>query len=518
MVYYTRFEARETGRYPIREKEATTMKKFLAWMLALIMLALPVCGLAEGDIFAEAVANGRAVQRTTTIHFMQTGVPEADELIQTLTEALEVKTYWQEGDAPQMGLILNLNATDILTVELANIGEDTYIYSDLLGSTIVIGQDEAEAVVTRFVNMMVEEGMISRYDANTFLESFHASLEAQSAPSVDIDYDALIAGFEGAAEGFVAWATGIAARVEEADLSGLPEGCDPAVTAFSLPLTMEDVQEFYRQIFGMLKGNGEYLRLLDATLTSQDATGITGEEMLASLEQQIVDGMGEVQVSDCVVTVYLDEAGDLVAMTMPFTISAADGSDPIGCEFVYTRRTEGDVVYYRGDLNLSNDEQRIVLTLTAETSEGHFNGLLAYSLLDGETSVGRGTYGFMYDEQATDATRSVNAAVTMSLQEGDEPVQTFDVTVSMDGRKNGIDAEQTTVITLNVQGSEFFTVTTKSVSTDPRPSIVSDSAARLSAMTDEDFIVWFRTFEMSIVSVAANAVKALPASILQQLQ
>ena len=492
------------------------MRRLLALILAMLMLALPVCGVAEGDFISEAVANGRRAESTVTFSVMETGEAQVDEIIGVLLEALAIKTYWQEGEVPQGGLVLHLNGTDVVSAELASKGDDRYIASDVLGGAVVICADEAEAVLQRLTDAMVAAELLDAATAASLRESFTASLEGAQNPSVDIDFEALVEGFNITGEEVEAWAEKAAARVEETDLSGLPEGCDEATAAYTVTVTADDIVKVYGKIFELLKGNAEYMKLLDSMLAS--AEDMSGAELIDQMFGELETTLPEMVKGDIVATQYLNANDETVAGVVTFVLEVNEGT-PVDVQATYLRRTEEEATRHSVALTMKNDQDtQVNVTLTVAAQENGFDAQLLFTGTDDNGVALSAALTLMLTEQRTETERTLDVLGGLTYEDARGEGGSGQLTVHSESRKDGEDAEKTTVIALKYLDQEIFSVTTKTKTTDPVPSIATDEALRLAQLTDEEFQAWFDGLGTNLYGLLFRVIGALPASILMLLQ
>lgn len=493
------------------------MKKLVAMILAMVMLAMPIASLAEGDFISEAVENGRCVERVTTFAMSETGEEDVDAIIGGLLKALSIVTYWQEADGVQTGLRINMDGTDILSIDVAGADEKLYLRSDLLkGDTIAVAQEDSKAIAEKVIKTLAAEGVIDEEDVNTALKQVEESISGTANPMADVDFEAIMNGFDFSA--LQQFAEGMAGRIEQSDLSGLPEGSDPAVAAVTMKLTAEDIIQCYDVIFDAVKNNKEYLALLDTMIVSVNDQPMSAEDAVNEMQKQLHDGLGEVVQGEIPVTIFMNGDDEVVAATMEMEMKVPDEESgevqPIKADVDYWRHTEDGQVAHMVVYNILSDGELMAnASLQLVTSDGYVDAML--NITDPENIV---AFGFQRMENATDTERTVDAVVAISFGTNENgaanSASTVMVTIDIDAKKNGVDAEQTTVATLSLNGNDLASMTTQSKTGEPKESIVTEAAIRLAELGQEDFQAWLEGVINNLQVWVVTAIQSLPSDVL----
>lgn len=142
------------------------MKKLLATLLALAMLALPVLSLADGDAMSMSI-------RLSNLNVPLTGDADTDAylngILNDLLDALEFVIAGRENEdgTTQVAFTLNLSGAAALTMN-AQYEKDGYLFSsNLLGSDMVaISFDELTAFMENNKASMLEGGMTEEQCTN----------------------------------------------------------------------------------------------------------------------------------------------------------------------------------------------------------------------------------------------------------------------------------------------------------------------------------------------------------------
>ena len=487
------------------------MRKMLAMLLAMLMLALPVSGMAEADFITQATENGRMVESSTTFTMASTGDETADGIISELLAALSINTYWQEGDAPQGGLRVNMSGTDILSIDGAAANNLFYLRSDLLaGTTVAFGQDDVQPITEKLANTLVAMGMITEDNAAEMLSAMTEAAAGASNPLADVDFEAIVAGFD--ATTVEAIITDMSERVEQADLAGLPEGSDPAIMALTITLTGEDMVKLCDAVFDALKGNAEYMALLDSMLTVEDVNMDAGQ-LIDEMKTQVDAILPEAMAEGIPVTVYLNGDDEVVAATCQTAMKATmnDGEEPenVKVDFTYSRHTAEAQVSHSVVYVIEGESAAVTMTADVETMDnGDLNAAVTFK--DEDTEI---TFAIQQARQETETEQKTGTVVAILVNEAGEQT-VIQLTVDTDAKKTGDDVEKTTAVKFSLDGNELFTATTVSKTADPVESIANADALRLAELSQEDFQGWFQTVLGNLQVWLMTALQSLPSSVL----
>lgn len=499
------------------------MKKLLAALMALLMVALPVLGLAEGGSFLEeAAANGRAIESVTTFAAGEdlTGQEAVDQIINDVLAAMSITYYWQEQDGAQAGLRFAMQGQEVLTADFAGKDGEVYLTSDLLaGTTLAMKPDESEAVVDKLLDLMVRQGLIDQRTADEARAEFKASLEAAAEGNATdtVDYEKMMEGFINNADsltGFVEWVVGLAERVEDADVSGQPANSDPATTAKRLTISAEDIITAWELMIDPLKANEEYMKLLDQTVQQSDGQFENGAALLDAVLETLRAELPGMMKDDAVLTVYLADDG-LVAMTIEMAFE--DGADTIAVKADYTRLMAEDGVAthaFRWDVTATENGKTThsVTDLSIAVQDNSFDAILA--LTDDETAM---TFTLQANWTEADTERTAKAVLGWVVT-GTEADGTGHIDMDFNEKKTGAnDAEQTVVLDLTVNDKYLLTVTNTSKTVDPYENIVNGDVLRPAQMTDAELDAWYDDVAGNIQIWLFKLIQALPTSVLMLL-
>lgn len=497
------------------------MKKLIAFLVALVMLVLPMAGMAEGadkSFIDEAVENGRAVERVTTFVAANdlTGVEMIDQIIGELMAAVRVTTYKQENDGTQAGLRVTMTDKDILTVDIASKDDATYLHSDLIADTTIMARaDESETIMDKMISLMERKGLIDAEQAESMRAQMEEAKSGAEAAANSVDMDALIKGFEQDEESIqelLDLFVDMAERVTEADPATQPENSDPATQALEIRLTAEDLVVFYEKIFDMLKANEEYMKLLDSVIESADAD-ISGAEIFDAALEVLRTELPEKLEDDVVVTIYLNGEDEPVAATGEFAFKELEDAQRAEVKMLYTRLTAEDVATHNVHYEIllvgtDGEAQDAVADISFAMREDGLDA--AFTVNSDETTI---SIGLTASQEKSETERKANATVTLAATAPDTNFNgQLDLTI--EDKKNGEDAEQVVVVKLSQDGKLKFTIITESKTVDPYASIATEDVLHLAEMTDDELDAWFDDVVANMQVWMISVFQALPPSVL----
>lgn len=501
------------------------MKKFTALLLAMLMLALPVMGMAASpsEMVDTAVANGAPLN--TAIRFEAGVIPGLDQetavIVSDLINAISMTTDQQGGDAPQFDFALQLTGTDVLTLSGAAKGDDIYVKSNLLGEDVLAANgDEAKIIFERLLNMGVEAGMFTENDVAEMKQAIEQAATQVQIPSVDLDMDDLDP------TKVIEVVTKLAEKVQMGEVTAQPKNCDPAAAMISINLTGEDIAEVYDALFDMMKNSKSFMQGFASTFESMnaqmDGEPITAEEFMEKAPAAMREAMGMIQ-GEVPVVVYLDEEGMPVCGTLSMTMQAETENgetETIVMDMHYDRLTVNDAVNYNFTVKAEDAKQEgVAMGLYIQTAEKklsvQFN---ADSLNKGAAQpvisvnvVQEQEYGETKSEEDTDI------AITIVDSESGEEVG-FVIEVDMEAEilaEGVVKAESEMDIALKGMEEELITIKVDQVTGAAAESIAVADAVRPGQMTDEEFAAMVNGLGDNVMNVLIQALQCLPASTLE---
>ena len=535
------------------------MKKLTAFLLAMLLLALPFGSLAEGagnpfdfaalfaaesettDYVAAALERGRRVTTTLSLSDVTesfTDDPAVDEVIADVLNALLITGYVQ-GDETCFAISMKQDSgavADLLTMGWALVGDDAYILSNLIGGTIVVGADEVVPVLERLVDMFVMLELIPEDE----VEAVKAELPAMWQEIKDEFAAALasenaLAALDPATLNYAALndlVTVVMGKVTAGEPDVLPRNCDAAASMITVTLTPDDVKSILISCVQFVKDNPD---LADAIAAELDYENTIAPEM-AGMTDETVDfngfldraieeiTKGDFKGGDIVIRIWLGEDGMPVAAdcVMPIT----DGEETFDMTMNYTRLTMNDSVAHsvvmvmpdevdmtlnfivKGEDVTSNlalaVEGENVFDMTLDYTDRSAENLEAFDLVIDITVVEEEPYAVAYDEDGEDEL----------IGDGEKTTPNIKLTITGDTLLGDVDFEEKVSAKVAVNGKEYLTLNVESASTEPGESIVSADVVRPAELSDADFANWFVEVYMSIASWSQNLMMVLPVSLI----
>lgn len=247
------------------------MKKLMAFLMAMVMLALPVASLAEDDFITAAVKAGKTVETTVAFEAGEIDVIAAD-----LLNALSVMVTAQGSENKQVSVRLNISGSTILSVDVAKEGNDLYERTNILGDQVYLIADG--------------DGQINSEKAMNLLSSLGMPVTADSSPMVQLDVQKMANSFDPASLEKVI--DTVKTLKAEADPSELPEGVENIKKTVAIEMTADEMVALYDAAFDALKDNAAYMEFLESMIASMGAE-MTTEKMFEMMKQSVNDGVRE---------------------------------------------------------------------------------------------------------------------------------------------------------------------------------------------------------------------------------
>lgn len=500
------------------------MKKFLAMLLTLVMLALPVLGLAESpaEMLESAVNAGRPLH--ASLQLSSGTIPgldaESAAIINDLIDAIGFTLDQQEGDAPQFDFALQLSGTDVLTLAAATQGEETYVKSNLLGdATVAFNAAEGKVILDRLMELAVEAGMFTQDDVAAVkqaIEEASAQMSTQMQMSnMDVEDMDLT--------GLIAVVTELAAKAKVEAVTAQPKNCDTAATVLSISLTGEDIAKVYDAVFEMLKSNEAFMAGMSSMELTMDGEAVTPEEMMEKAPAAIREVMAMIQ-GEVPLSIYLNEAGEPVYGTASMTMKAEDengAAQTLTMDVNYARLTVNEGITHTATLNGSEENGTgVAMTFNMLQSPAHSTANLAVDSVEGgvNTPVIQVAVDLEKEYGETEAEEEMEFAVTITDSDSGEEIGfRFEMESSAE-KYSDVDVMYEAELELYImdQEEEVFTIKVNEVTGTATDSIVAADAVRPGAMTDDEFTAFLNEdVMMALQNALVVAVQNLPASILQ---
>lgn len=547
------------------------MKKLFSLLLAVMMLAMPVLGSAEtmfsamyapfmelrpGDfgiltdvdfnyykLYNDALEAGREIQSEVSIGKINEAIlgdEETATAVNDLLSALEIKASMQ---ANELSVNIGMSGNELLTIGYAQDGTDAYLSSNLLGGTVVIGEDELIPVIERILDVLVMMEAIPEDEA--------AEVKAQLPQMLDMIVGELanvyqmpdLSAFENLDITPINEALApIIAKAETVTDFEQPADCDAATSMVTVNVTGEDAASVLKSLLLTLKANpalmnavAELMGYGENSSNMQMYRMFYGESF--TFESMVIDPAIESMDEEfegagaVLLTLWLDAAGEVVKLTAANAAESeaaetAAEETPVVVELeglpedamviglddwqtvletenepiiTYTRVTDGAPIH---TVTFCMEDDRI--TMQAAGSGNAF-GFDMNVTEDGESIMALSM--MMAVEQQAD---QYSALLTMGMEADGESFVLSGVTnVKMDG----VDFEVVSNFAMLYNGDVLFEMTETSKTVDPTATIVSEDAVRLATIEDEEFANWFVRMLVTAQMWGNSLPEKLPASV-----
>ena len=505
------------------------MKKLLAALLAVMMLALPLSGLAAtpNDLINDALSNGRSVTiesgtavsedvRTLAAYFDQTGTATG---LLDLVEAAGLKVTGQQG---QVAFTMEMNGEEFTDVIAMQDGA-FYRQGILMDKPVVVDTDEVAAIIRRAADYLQKNGTdenvvalingcadaleqdgyagllsyIAGYAMQIIADQTGMSVEELQAMlgNAQVSLSSIAQDLPGFISQYITFdntlaaITAIIGKAETSDATGMEMPGDAAVTCGTITLTNEDVADVLNALLKDL-GDSKLAESINAKLADY---GITVADLLSFVGAAAVEKITATDVT-YTIAVYMDETGNVVYM-QETVVAKANGqtmSVVIG-EWSTTvdNGKKTDVIF-----SIGLDETEIV-GISAEVLQ-YDDGVTEGSTLAGtmqlyDTEVLR--VDGAKERQYSDLP-SMKATLAFTLiMNGSEYVlgTTNELVTEMNGEDFVMTATMTPYVDVADTMIELGSHTVVISSGEPMESIVTEDALRLSTMTDEEIQTWRNT-------------------------
>ncbi|MBQ8200890.1 MAG: hypothetical protein IJZ74_03880 [Clostridia bacterium] len=523
------------------------MKKLLTLLMAMMLMVMPALGAAEEsspetsltladllaaaevspeedsiieDLATKALNAGRKVDYSLTLSDWPSGITgdeSIDAMINDVLDALVI-TVSQQGD--EGAFALKMSGNDLLTIGVATSGEDAYINSNLLGGTIVISGDEVEPIVTRLVDMFALMGLFEEADVEeikaqlpAILDTVEQELSASSFAALteedvmNLDVSAIVEAL-----------APILSKMEAGELTGQPKNCDQAASVVTFTITPDEMKAVSKSLFLFIKDNPSLMNYMQQMMESGDMVTADGEAVtFEQLMDQAIAQMDKetLTVEDSVIAMYLDEAGEPVAMNATFNMASSSVSSEDGAETVTTMPLT--ITYARLTIN---EGVTHTVTMVAEDASMTLNMLVRdensfYMSVDFVDDAGEGMH-MTVDcvSTVTDTASDATIALDFTINADGETIA-FGADVVSKYTMNGVDFTGEDVIDVTVGDMKVLTIKLNTQTSDAGQSIMSGEVVRPAELNDTDFANWFVGIVNNLQSWLGTAMMSLPQSVLQ---
>lgn len=481
------------------------MKKLLAVLLSIMMLAMPLTSMAENSVWD----NPARQETTITIHDLNADLVAAlggdDTVMSAINDLLAALTLtsYQQGD--EAGFDLNLSGKSVfggsaLAVETED-GTINYSSSKLLGGVIAINSKDMEAITEKYLRANMKMAGQSDEDIEKALA------EAKEELGGNAEYTAMLEAItelqqmtpEQLAEELTkvdnsAYATMVNDMVNNAvteEVTEQPGDCDAAATKTTMTLPKEQANNAAPVLMEMIHSVPSIGAYLDTVMT---AAQTSWDDFVQALSAQ------EVYAADIVTELWLDADGALVRMNVTTAINNG-GEEPLPVALTATRNAAtwlattksaddtvmtttftGDLVNFKANLTIYADADTVEINVSGE-NVGTGNSVVDVEFKD--TSDG--------DTQGFGAV--VTTATTM---DGEQGVRKVDVLVRF-------------------MGLDVVTITAETRTCDAKDTLDVSKAQNLASMTDSEFQTWYVKVMNNVQNLPMTIMMSLPESVLTLL-
>ena len=509
------------------------MKKILATLLAMMMLAMPAAGLAEttmnDDLFATALNAGRRISFDVTLSDIATefsGEPAIDQVIFDILNALKITGYVQGDEVYySIGMTQESGAvSDLLTMGVATAGDDTYLLSNLIGGTIVVGQDEVQPLLERLIDMMVTMDAMTEREAAQIkaeLGELFAALNVEKAATASLEsIDFTTLDFSA----ILAVAETVMGKVTVDEMDVLPKNCDTPASMVSITLTPEEMKALIASLFQFLKDNPALSEAIASEISFDEViapqfSGVSGEttDFMGFIDMMLAElADAELYRGDTVVKIWLDEAGEPVAISI---VAPVEGGE---MTLNSNRLTMNDVVlnsvvfaFPGGDVSVDVVEKGNEVSVSfavAENGETRIAVKADYTDRSAENLIAN---DLVMDMTITDVTLTSSYAYSDVAYSNSEEVEEINIGVraTRDTVVDGIDFVTNASVTVVVEGKEYLTINITMKSEEAGASIMTGDVVRPAELSDADFANWFVSAFSALYAWLQNALFSMPSSL-----
>lgn len=491
------------------------MKKFTAVLLALLMMALPVLGMAASpaEMIEGAAAAGQPIH--TAVTFDSGTIPGLDaETAAIFNDVIDALGFTTDTQENQTNFAMQLSGTDVLTLAWATEGEDTYINSNLLGGTIAFNATEGDVIIDHLLKMAVDADMLTESDVaevKQLIEQLKTEMNTQ-VEAIDlenIDMTALLSVVEELMQ-----------KVTTGEVTQQPKNSDPAASVITMKLTGEDITKVYKVIFDVMKNVPQFTQALESASLTMNGEKVTADEMIAKLPE-LADQIGAMVQGEIPVEIYLDEAGEPVYGIMSMTMKAED--ETITMDMDFARRTVNEGVTYAVTIRAEDaNDEGVSITADVLETEALTTANVGIASIKNGVSEPVITVSVLlnknYGETKSEESMIVDVVVTDS-DSGEEISFKIDMDseaeVLADG---GVQYEAEMDLYILGMEEELFTIEVEQLSGKAVDSIVTADAVRPGTMTEDEVAQYVNNDVMNaLMNALMGLAQNLPASVLSLL-
>ena len=488
------------------------MKKFTAVLLALLMMALPVLGMAASpaEMIEGAAAAGQPIH--TAVTFDSGTIPGLDaETAAIFNDVIDALGFTTDTQENQTNFAMQLSGTDVLTLAWATEGEDTYINSNLLGGTIAFNATEGDVIIDHLLKMAVDADMLTEGDVaevKQLIEQLKTEMNTQ-VEAIDlenIDMTALLTVVEE-----------LMGKVTTGEVTQQPKNSDPAATVITMKLTGEDITKVYKVIFDVMKNVPQFTQALESASLTMNGEKVTADEMIAKLPE-LADQIGAMVQGEIPVEIYLDEAGEPVYGIMSMTMKAED--ETITMDMDFARRTVNEGVTYAVTIRAEDaNDEGVSITADVLETEALTTANVGIASIKNGVSEPVITVSVLLNKNYGETKSEENMIVDVVVTDSDSGEE-ISFKIDMDSEAEvladgGVQYEAEMDLYILGMEEELFTIEVEQLSGKAVDSIVTADAVRPGTMTEDEVAQYVNNDVMNaLMNALMGLVQNLPASVL----
>lgn len=323
------------------------MKKLLAVLLSIMMLAMPLTSMAENSVWDNAARQ----ETTITIHNLNADLVAAlggDDTtmaaINDLLAALSLTGY-QQGD--EAGFDLNLSGKSVLGMaSLTTAAEENqlmYVSSALLGGVIAVNSKDVEAIKEKALRATMKMSGQSDEEIDKAIEESKEQLSGNAEYTALMEASANLSSMteeqlmeeltQADTTAFMTMMNEILSGAEMAEVTEQPGDCDAAKNYVKVTVPPEKIAEMTKALLEMIHSVPSIGAYMDALFSAADTSW---DDLLKELDE------ADLYADDIVYEYWMTEAGELVRMTASVKINNG-GEEPLPISFTMTRNTADGV-------------------------------------------------------------------------------------------------------------------------------------------------------------------------------
>ena len=302
------------------------MKKLLAVLLSIMMLAMPLTSMAENSVWDNAARQ----ETTITIHDLNAdlgaalgGDDTAMAAINDLLAALSLTGY-QQGD--EAGFDLNLSGKSVLGMaSLTTAAEENqlmYVSSALLGGVIAVNSKDVEAIKEKALRATMKMSGQSDEKIDKAIEESKEQLSGNAEYTALMEASANLSSMteeqlmeeltQADTTAFMTMMNEILSGAEMAEVTEQPGDCDAAKNYVKVTVPPEKLAEMTKALLEMIHSVPSIGAYMDALFSAADTSW---DDLLKELDE------ADLYADDIVYEYWMTEAGELVRMTASVKIN-----------------------------------------------------------------------------------------------------------------------------------------------------------------------------------------------------